>query len=119
MSRTVCGQCEMDECRCDTVRDKPEALRLAEELGVPFQCDFHVVCEEASAELRRLHEENKRLRDGNGQLRRLATDAVEGLRYVRETYGDLRGVGWDRVFAKESALQSETAIWSARNDPRE
>lgn len=44
-----------------SVSDLPEALRLADELGVPHQCDFHIVCEEAAAELRRLHAVNAEL----------------------------------------------------------
>ncbi len=42
--------------------EQPEALRLADELAIQHQYDFYKVCEGAAAELRRLHEENERLR---------------------------------------------------------
>jgi hypothetical protein len=32
-------------------------------------------------------------------------DAVCGLRYIRSTYGDMYGVGWDRVEAKYLELE--------------
>lgn len=44
------------------MNEQPEALRLADELAIQHQYDFYKVCEEAAAELRRLHEENERLR---------------------------------------------------------
>ena len=31
------------------------------------------------------------------ELRRAAADALSGWRYIRAQYGDLDGVGWDRV----------------------
>lgn len=38
-----------------------ESLRLADELLIPHQCDFHQVCEQAAAELRRLSALNAEL----------------------------------------------------------
>lgn len=45
------------------IADELGALMLADELGVPYQCDFHAVCEKAATELRRQHAEIGRLRE--------------------------------------------------------
>ena len=80
---------------------------------------------QAAAELRRLHEENERLREaGVGysqqtmdavvrereELRSLSAKLLEALKdmhsgwkYIRETHGDLYGVGWDRAQEKAEA----------------
>lgn len=48
--------------------EQPEALRLADELAIQNQYDFYKVCEEAAAELRRLHAENTEIRTLNDDL---------------------------------------------------
>lgn len=37
-------------------------------------------------------------------LRELALDAVNALRYIEGSYGSLYGVGWERVFSKADKL---------------
>ena len=49
--------------------------------------------EEYKAEIEKLRAEIERLREA-------MTDMLGGWRYIRETYGDLAGVGWDRVEQK-------------------
>jgi hypothetical protein len=51
---------------------------------------------EAAAELRRLHEEN-------AELLAALKDMHSGWKYIRETHGDLYGVGWDRSQGKAEA----------------
>jgi hypothetical protein len=43
-------------------------------------------------------------RDG---LRDYAKDANSGFRYIEHSYGQLYGVGWDRLFSKFNALTTE------------
>jgi hypothetical protein len=45
------------------------------------------------------------------ELHRTLCDAKSGWRYIRETHGDLYGVGWDRV---ENRLQEQIEISAAR-----
>lgn len=67
------------------MNEQPEALRLADELAIQNQYDFYKVCEEAAAELRRLHEENERLREevrvlrlyGNKDCTSMADEALK------------------------------------------
>ena len=73
------------------------------------------------AEIERLRVKNERLRERLLQeqaalvldeigaalerervMRSALTDMLSGWRYIRETYGDLAGVGWDRVEQKSS-----------------
>lgn len=42
----------------------------------------------------------------------LARDAVNGLRYIEESYGRLYGVGWDRVFDAADKLIPGSRLWS-------
>lgn len=80
------------------------------------------MCEEIEdlrAEIERLRVKNERLRERLLQeraalvldeigaalerervLRAALTDMLSGWRYIRDTYGDLAGVGWDRVEQK-------------------
>ena len=72
--------------------------------------------ERQRAEIERLRVKNERLRERLLQeraalvldeigaalerervLRAALTDMLAGWRYIRETYGDLAGIGWDRV----------------------
>ena len=41
------------------------------------------------------------------RLRAALQDALSGWRYIRETHGDLYGVGWDRVQRKAEAALAE------------
>lgn len=45
-------------------------------------------------------EEVDRLRAEVERLRGALTDMLSGWRYIRETYGDLAGIGWDRAEQK-------------------
>lgn len=54
-------------------------------------------------------EEVDRLRADNERLRGALTDMLAGWRYIRETYGDLAGIGWDRAEQKaQEALEGES-----------
>lgn len=99
---------------------QPEAIKLAEWLETsPNTRD-----KKGAAELRRLHEENQTLiekaqayqdihdavvndNDSLYALNRELVEALEdmnnGLKYIRETHGDLYGVGWDRAQDKAEA----------------
>lgn len=46
---------------------------------------------------------NERLRDAAPRLAEALKDAMSGLRYIRERYGELDGVGWQRIEAKANA----------------
>lgn len=48
----------------------------------------------------KLADEVERLRAEVERLRAALVDMLAGWRYVRETHGDLPGVGWDRAEAK-------------------
>ena len=91
--------------------DQSEALRLAEELGAPFQCDFHVVCEEAAAELRRLHEENERLNaDIESWRMTLAAATTLGEKVTAENErlrADAERYRWHRAMAKHMGHSPE------------
>jgi hypothetical protein len=83
--------------------------------------------EKQRAEIERLRVKNERLRERLLQeraalvldeigaalerervLRAALTDMLSGWRYIRDTYGDLAGVGWDRVEQKaREALEGE------------
>lgn len=53
-------------------------------------------------------EKIEQLRADNERLREAMTDMLGGWRYIRETYGDLAGVGWDRVESKaQEALEGK------------
>lgn len=70
--------------------EQPEALRLADALdrgGYDAQMARNM--DQAAAELRRLHEVN-------AELLAALKDMHSGWKYIRETHGDLYGVGWDR-----------------------
>ena len=42
------------------------------------------------------------------RLREALTDMLTGWRYIRETYGDLAGIGWDRAESKaQEALETK------------
>ncbi len=42
------------------------------------------------------------------KLREAMTDMLAGWRYIRETYGDLAGIGWDRAESKaRNALEGK------------
>ena len=44
----------------------------------------------------------------NERLREALTDMLSDWRYIRDTYGDLAGVGWDRVEQKaRNALEGK------------
>lgn len=100
---------------------QPEALRLADELcsgaivmeHLPGNPGFNgavlliddteanrvaKACASAAAELKRLHALN-------AELVEALRDMHAGWKYIRDTHGDLYGVGWDRAQGKaESAL---------------
>ena len=85
---------------------QPEALRLADELlfAGRFAHESEDVAarrrinrnSQAAAELRRLHEVNQELVEA-------LKDMLSGWKYIRETHGDLYGVGWDRAERKAQA----------------
>jgi hypothetical protein len=63
--------------------------------------ETHYACREIAAERDQLRAENEALRDA-------LADAVSGLQYIRQTHGDLHGVGFDRVFDKANgAIRGE------------
>tara|TARA_R110000868_G_scaffold52833_2_gene166405 strand:- start:1720 stop:1980 length:261 start_codon:yes stop_codon:yes gene_type:complete len=77
---------------------QPEALRLADELRHWRSPD-----KEAAAELRRLHEVNQELLEA-------LKDMNSGWKYIRHSYGDLYGVGWDRAQGKADAAIAKMEI---------
>lgn len=86
--------------------DQPEALRVAEHLELYATFGRGDRSHDAARLLREQHAEIERLRADVERWKDLATDAVSGLRYIRQGHGDLTGVGWDRVLAKESAIDA-------------
>jgi hypothetical protein len=65
---------------------------------------------ETLAEERDLDEAADAIRDLRAErdaLREALTDMLSGWRYIRETHGDLYGVGWDR--AQEKAIAALAA----------
>ena len=80
---------------------QPEALRLADALESLAKCQLELGGDgkedkAAAAMLRRLHAVNA---DLLGALK----DMHSGWKYIRETHGDLYGVGWDRSQEKAEA----------------
>ena len=73
--------------------EQPEALRLAQELDAYHTMACH---KQSAAELRRLHAVN-------ADLLEALKDMHSGWKYIRETHGDLYGVGWDRSQEKAEA----------------
>lgn len=62
----------------------------------------------AVREIEKQRAEIEGLRAENNRLREALTDMLNGWRYIRETYGDLAGVGWDRAEQKaRSALEGK------------
>lgn len=55
-----------------------------------------------------LDSEIARLRAGNARLREALQDMLSGWRYIRDTHGDLYGVGWDRAQTKAENALTET-----------
>lgn len=83
-----------DEARTEVERMKVQIERLWERL---LRERAALVLDEIGAAL-----ERERL------LRAALTDMLNGWRYIRETYGDLAGVGWDRAEQKAlSALEAK------------
>lgn len=60
------------------------------------------------ADEKKSREKNEKLRAEIERMREAMTDMLSGWRYIRETYGDLAGVGWDRVEQKaRNALEGK------------
>ena len=60
------------------------------------------------AEIARVKSDDRKNRAENERLRAALTDMLSGWRYIRDTYGDLAGVGWDRVEQKaRNALEGK------------
>lgn len=59
---------------------------------------------QAAAELRRLSPMEARVKELEDALR----DTRGGLIYIRDTYGDLYGVGWDRAIGKATESLAQT-----------
>ena len=67
-----------------------------------------MICPQAHDDRATLLAEDERHRAEIERLREALTDMLSGWRYIRETYGDLAGVGWDRVEQKaRNALEGK------------
>jgi hypothetical protein len=80
---------------CDVVAmaDTPESADRARQMQSGLRSAALSSVERRVDEVIALRAENERLR---GAL----TDMLSGWRYIRETYGDLTGIGWDRAEQK-------------------
>ncbi len=81
--------------------EQPEALRLAD-WAASYSTTMHNKCAD---ELRRLH-------SVNAELLAALKDMHSGWKYIRETYGDLYGVGWDRAQDKAEAAIAKAEGWT-------
>ena len=113
--------------------DKIAEIRARHEAGAPGEMPIVALAQADAdrefllAEIDRLRVQNKRLRERLLQeqaalvldeigaalerervMRSALTDMLSGWRYIRDTYGDLAGVGWDRVEQKaRKALEAK------------
>jgi len=82
-------------------RAEIEKLRVEIE-GLRAQLEEHYIAMRVRQLEHALDAERQTVR----QLREALTDMLNGWRYIRETHGDLAGVGWDRAEQKAfSALE--------------
>lgn len=102
-----------ERCNERAFRLEAENERLREALLVP-----RWTAEEAAAELRRLRKENERLREA------LKAETARCAQINEDAAKRYRDAGWDgeatalRDTARQMLSHDETAIWSARHDPR-
>ena len=80
--------------------EKPEALRLADELDLYlYHVPAHPLCTDASSELRRLHAENERLIAQRDAL-------LETLKYIAKQFRQHGRQHWPEAIAARLAIEA-------------
>jgi hypothetical protein len=107
---TQCGElrAENDRLRIDNAVLRSEAVDFIAAVGLATTAvpTMQINVRDPIGMMQRVVAEVQKLRATNERLREALADMLAGWRYLRDMYGDLSGVGWDRAEAKaQEALE--------------